>query len=260
MKNTSKMLDDFVTMIKGPTVIKTIDPLYNDAKQALRNITYDPEQTISYIEQMEKSLQDLSSATYKLGEDIDHWFSDAPEDIKLEAKTNFSFTKHFSALTNNFLVPRAQTHVISLLLKYQSELEEIREKREEVKKLRKEFDKSQALVRHLLSLSEVDEDKMREAIKKMNDDDQAYSTSNSDFIDAVNNLKQEWNKKLEKPFINLLCITSQYMLQVFTELQKYRTTFPHDIFDQYEQSKQKEQNENNKDSNEKSNQKESDQK
>ena len=120
---TSKMLDDFVTMIKGP-IIKTIDPLYTDAKLAVRNIVYDPELIIASIEHMEQSLQQLSKATYKLGEDIDHWFADAPEDINLEAKTNFSFTKHFSALTNNFLIPRTETHVISLLLKYQREIDD----------------------------------------------------------------------------------------------------------------------------------------
>lgn len=240
----TKMLDDFVTMIKGPTVIKTVDPMYDDAKKYLRKIIYNPEQIISYIEQMERSLQQLSSATYKLGEDVDHWFADAPEDIKLEAKTNYSFTKHFSALTNNFLVPRSQTHVVSLLLKYQNEIEQIKEKREEVKKYRKEFDKSQALVRYLLSLSEVDEDKMRAALERMNQDDQAYSSSNLEFIESVTKLKQEWNKKLEKPFKNLLCITSQYMLQIFAELQKYRTTFPHDLFDSTEISDKKDANEN----------------
>ncbi|KAK8842560.1 hypothetical protein M9Y10_025417 [Tritrichomonas musculus] len=225
------MFDSFVSIIKGPTVVKTIDPRYTQAKLTLKQITFEPEQMIKYIEEMEHSLQKLSSATYKLGEDIDHWCVEAPEDVLLEAKTNLSFTKHFSALTNNFLIPRAETHVLSLLVKYRNELDNIKEIREKVKKTRKEFDKSKAYVKYLSLFPEIDQDKMTEALEKLDQDNLNYSTANTEFIEAVGKLEQEWKEKLEKPFKNLLCITSQYMMQVFSELQKYRTTFPPGVFD-----------------------------
>lgn len=71
---------------------------------------------------------------------------------------------------------------------------------------------------------------MRNAINKMKKDEENYRLLNTKFIDSVNKLKKRRKSTFYIPLKNMLCLTSQYMMQVFTEIQKYRISFPPKLF------------------------------
>ena len=222
----------FFNRIKGPTIEKTIDPLYNEAKANLQKLTFDIDQLINYISQIENTLQKLSDLSLKLGNDISECYTDAPQEQLLKVRTNLNISKNFCALTNNFFIPRTNSNVIYLLAQFKEDITKANELEKNVKLLRKEYDKSRAMVTFLSEDATTDQVKMREAIDKMDNDNQKYSEINSLFINSVNALKEKRESSFEVPFKNLICLTSQYLMQVFTQLQKYRTTFPSNTFKQ----------------------------
>lgn len=224
------MLNRVINKIKGPVIEKTKDPLYKEAKINLKNLTFATQQMINYIDQIDQTLQKLSDLTIKFGQDISECYADAPQDQQLKVRTNLNFSKHFCALTNNFFIPRMNTNVILLLSQFSDQITQANLLKSDLKSARKEFDKSRAIVSFLSEDPTTDAVKMREAIDKMDNDDQKYSKLNSDFINTVNKLKEQRETTFEVPFKNFLCLSSQYMMQVFTELQKYRTTFPPNVF------------------------------
>ena len=59
---------------------------------------------------------------------------------------------------------------------------------------------------------------------------QIYSNLNMKFINGINRLKDERETTFNIPFKNLTCLISQYMMQTFTEIQKYRISFPPETF------------------------------
>lgn len=227
------MLDNIITIITGPTVEKTKDPLYSKAKLKLKKILSDVEeieQIIYSIEQMEKALKYLSDASYQLGKDLNESFSDASEEEKLKARTNLNFTKNFYALTNSFLIPRIDEHVILLIRKIKNKANHLLEVKKNVKLLRQEYDLSRAIVHDYYANYSDDEVEMRNAINKMKKDEENYRLLNTKFIDSVNKLKKRRKSTFYIPLKNMLCLTSQYMMQVFTEIQKYRISFPPKLF------------------------------
>lgn len=224
------MLNRVLSRIKGPVVEKTRDPLYKDAKQSLEKLTFNFNQMINYINQVETTLQKLSDISLKFGQDIREFYSDAPQDQQLKAQTNLNFTKHFCALTNNFFIPRTNTNVISLLNQFNELITQANQLKEKLKLSRKEYDKSKALVQFLSEDSDTNTTKMREAIDKMDADNEKYSKLNNDFINLVAAINESREKEFERPFKNLVCLSSQYLMQVFSQVQKFRTTFPPNVF------------------------------
>lgn len=228
------MLDNIITIITGPTVEKTKDPLYKKAKYKLKKIISEADkidQIIYFIDQLEKTLQLLSDASTILGKDLSEYFSDAAEDEKLRAQTNLNISKHFSALTNNFLIPRIDENVIKSLSLVKEKANKLIELRGYVKQFRQEFDLSRAVVKdYQLNNVSKDDEKMKEAVNKMNRDSQRYFKINTKFINSVNKLKKRRKTIFHVPLKNMICLLSQYLMLVNTEIQKYRTTFPPDLF------------------------------
>ncbi|OHT17494.1 hypothetical protein TRFO_02523 [Tritrichomonas foetus] len=220
-----------ISKISSQKIPKTIDPRYTEAKTTFKKISFDVSKMINSLNQMQLNLQKLATASLKFGEDIDHWFSDAPEDAQLKAKTTLSFSKHFSALTINFLSPKVEPNVIALLVRYQNEMNRLNDVKIQRKLARIEYDKSRAALESFLAdPSKIDPSKLEEAKLKVSKDKDLYSPLNEDFITSVKKLEDNRESSFEKPYKNLLCLTSQYMMQVFTELQKFRTTFPPNLF------------------------------
>ncbi|KAK8897871.1 hypothetical protein M9Y10_000100 [Tritrichomonas musculus] len=225
------MLNNVFSKIRGPVVVKTIDPLYKEAKETLKIITIDADKMINYIEQIENTLKKLSQLSMQFGDDINQFYSDAPEEKQEKAKTNFNFIKNFFALTNGFFIPRTEFNVISLITQYRDETNQLNELKKNVKLLRTEYDKSRAMVQYLSIDPDVDKNKMNQALDKMEIDNQNYSQINIQFVNSVNKLKEKRKATFEITFKNFLCLSSQYMMQIFTEIQKYRITFPPETFD-----------------------------
>lgn len=229
------MLDSFITIISGPPIEKTKDPLYTRAKNKLKKILSEAEQIdqiINSIEQLEKMLQLLSDASLTIGNDLSKNFSDAPEQEKLRAQTNLNITKHFSALTNNFLIPRIDKNVIDSLSRIKEKANKLAVVKEYVKQFRQEFDLSRAVVKNyeINQHYKKDDEIMKNAIIKMNKDKENYLDINKKFINSVNKLKKRKKTIFDVPLKNMICLMSQYMMLVFNEIQKYRTTYPPDLF------------------------------
>ena len=222
--------------IIGPKFEKTIDPRYKEASAQYKKISIETEHIIGYLIQMNKKLSNLAMATSKFGNDINHWFLDAPEDQQLKGKTTQSFAIHFSNLTLNFLGPRVDANVIKTLSQYQIEVSKLAEVRINLKEARKEYDKANSTLNFLV-FNNDDSKKIAEYNIKMNKAKNTYQELNEDFILRVRKLIETRPDTLEKPFKNLVCILSQYMMQVFQELQKFKTLFPDNVFCQKVDSK-----------------------
>ncbi|OHT05738.1 hypothetical protein TRFO_26482 [Tritrichomonas foetus] len=216
--------------IMGPKVVKTIDPRYKEASVNYKQVSIDTEQIIGSLIQMKTHLENLAKASVKLGEDINHWYADAPEDQQIKAKTTNSFTHNFSNLTVNFLGPRIDPHVVKILAKYQAEVVRLEKVKHERKAARREYDKAKSVVTFLITADDKNQLKMREADKKMKETKAVYDKLNEDFIQSVHKLVETRAETLETPFRNLIAIMSQYMMQIFSDMQKFRTTFPNCAF------------------------------
>ncbi|KAH0788748.1 hypothetical protein GPJ56_007430 [Histomonas meleagridis] len=195
---------------------KITDPEYDAAEQELKKLSLETDKIIGYLIKLQTHLEKLSRTSANLGEDVDKWFIDAPQESKLKAKTFLSVGKHFDALTVNFLHPRLEPHVISILSNYQAEVLNM----EKVKK-----DRKKALDKYQKTLSAKDATEDQKA-----KDREEYEKLNQEFITNVKSLSERRAKELEIPFRNFTCIMSQYLMQVFTEIQKFRTTFPPELF------------------------------
>lgn len=227
------MINSLLTKYTGIGVEKTKDQNYSEAKLELKKIAdsiSNFDQLINYVVQIEETLQKLSDASINLAEDIDQFFSDAPEEQQYRAKTHLNFSIHFSALTSNFFIPRTEANVFSLLKQLKEEVNELTQLKETIKLLRFEYDRYRAIVNYLSDSAKIEEKDMKEAVLKMNQNYQQYYSLKTQFINAVNNLKENREIIFKRPLQNMICLTSQYMMQVFREVQKYRTTFPPELF------------------------------
>lgn len=223
---------DIITKVKGPVVVKTKDPHYKEAKLTLQKLIEEInelQRTINYFEQIKTTLQKLSDVSLNLGEDIENFFSDAPEAQVNRAKTHLNFSIHFSALTNNFLIPRANVNINLIFDDIKKQVDDLIKLKEDVKILRSLYDKQKAFVEYLSKDPDVNNDKLGKESNTLCECHQQYSTLNTKFINSVNNLSNDENT-LKKPFKNMICLISQYLMQIFREIQKFRTTFPSELF------------------------------
>lgn len=242
------MIDTIITKVKGPIVIKTIDPQYKEAKlnlQKMVNEVNELERSINYFDQIKTTLQKLSDVSLNIGEDIEQFFSDAPEEQLNRAKTHLNFSIHFSALTNNFFMPRTYTNINVIFNQVKKQINDLIQLKEDVKLLRHLYDKQKAIVDYLSNDCTVKDQKMAEETHKMSECLKQYSSLNTKFINTVNSLFIDDNT-FQKPFKNMICLISQYLMQIFREIQKFRTTFPPELFVSSQVSKDKEDNEINK--------------
>lgn len=226
------MIDNIITKVKGPVVVKTKDRHYKEAKLTLQKLIEEInelQRTINYFDQIKTTLQKLSDTSLNLGEDIENFFSDAPEDQINRAKTHLNFSIHFSALTNNFLIPRTNVNINLVFDGIKKQVNDLIKLKEDVKILRNLYDKQKAFVEYLSKDPDVNSDKLSKESTKLCECHQQYSSLNTKFISSVNNLYNDENT-LKKPFKNMICLISQYLMQIFREIQKFRTTFPSELF------------------------------
>ena len=228
-KRASKVIDSIKPNIN---ILKSNDSNSDDPKaefeasvELFKKISTDSNEMIGLLIKFQAQLEKLSHCAIKFSEDMDKWFIDAPEESRYRAKTVLSFAKHFDALTVNFLKPRIDPHVISILLKFQEEIERLEVVQEERQKALKAMEKTSTSLKITF-----DKDKKHHLEEQYDEEKRLFDEKNQDFIQSVNALSQNKSENLEKPFRNLICLFSQYMMQVFTELQKFRTTYPPETF------------------------------
>ena len=219
-----------VTKITAPNIEKDYDPRYHEAKEKFLRLNLNFDKMVKLIKTFESNLEKLSKASLKLSSNMVEWLNDGSYEQQIKAKTALSFSKHFSALTINFLQPRVEPHVIALLSKYQDEINRLKEVRSQIKKTRKEYLKSISALEKLKANPTTDQMTIEEAQLTVKKNKEEYEKLNKDFVASVRKLDESKEQSLEVPFKNLLCLMSQYMMQVFKELQRFRTTFPPQTF------------------------------
>ena len=223
------IVDKAANVVGIPKIIKTSDPRYNEAKETFKLLSVDTEQIIGSLIQMQTQIQQLAKASVKFGEDINLWFSDSPRETKLAATTVDSFAKEFDQLTLNYLKPRIDPNVVAPLAIFQKEVLRLQTVKEKRKKARKEFDSSRAKL--VLSIEKKENaQKITEFENENKKNKSKYEELNEDFIFSISKLQEQRPEILEKPFRNLVAILSQYLYQVFNQMQKFRTTFPPSTF------------------------------
>lgn len=218
-----------IEKLQGVKVVKTMDPRYNEAKINYNHMNVNTSNLIGSIMQMQSQMEQLSHLASKMGDDFSMWFMDSTPETKIKIKTTTNFTKQLDQLTTHFLGTRIDPHVVRLISEFQKEFERITVVKRERKKYRKEYDYARAYVSSK-GATERDTNKFRENQQKMQTNKDAYDKLNSDFINSVAVLQSKQYEYLEKPIRNLIALMSQYMLNVFTELQKFRTTYPGETF------------------------------
>jgi len=221
--------DKAASAVGIPKVVKTIDPRYTEAKESFKTLSVDTEHIIGSLIQMQTQIQQLSRSCVKLGEDVSSWFSDAPRETKLQGMTVEAVAKQFDNLTTNFLKPRIDPNVIAPLAIFQKEVVRLQGVKDKRKKARKEYDNTKAKLQLSVDKQELPQ-KVAELESEMRKTKAKYEEFNEDFISSISKLNVQRPEILEKPFRSLVGILSQYMIQLFTEMQKFRTTFPQTVF------------------------------
>lgn len=226
------MIDDLIIKVKGPEVVKTKDPQFKEAKLILNKMIEEVaeyERTINYFDQIKLTLQKLSDTSLNLSEDIDNFFSEGPESEVNKAKTHLNFSIHFSALTNNFFIPRTNVNINYIFEQTKKQINDLCKLKEDVKILRDLYDKQKAVFDYLSKNGDKNDEKLCKEAQKMCKCLNQYSSLNTEFINTVKKLNDDENT-FQKPFKNMICLISQYLMQIFREIQKFRTTYPPDLF------------------------------
>ena len=222
-------IDEVATSVGIGKVEKTQDPRYDEAKKLFKNISIDSEKIVGGIIQYEGQLKNLADLAVKLTVDLNQWFQDAPNPSTSKITTLQSLSKDFDITTNNFFCPRLEPHVIKHVSQFHAEVERLRKIKSQRSKARKDYDVARTQLSHAVehkfsseTISTFD-NKARECREK-------YTPLNEDFISSVHKLVASRSNLVERPIRNLLCLQSQYMMHIFTELQKLRSVFPPETF------------------------------
>lgn len=219
------LVDKTKVTLAIPTIVKTVDGRYTRAKILFQSLSAETSEVIGSIMQMEQRLQKISQQSVRIAENMDSWFADAPEESQLKAKTALSFARNFEAFTTSFLGPRIEPHVIVSLAKWEQNLIRIRNVKELRKTARKKYDRQRAKLMVLLENPGGSDATLRACEAKTNSYRVTYEKYNEDFIGSVEILPLMKQETLDAALSNMAAIMSQYMMFVFTDLQKFRTTF-----------------------------------
>lgn len=232
---------------------KTVDPDYVEADRIFQEIKTDMEKIVGSLTMMESQFETLSRIVGNFGNDIETWYMDSSDEHQqLKSQTVSVFSHNFSLLTANFLNPRVEFNVTKKLSAYQNEVERLKRVQEMVELTRKQYDQTSTRYNYLISernekansnfldyinpmtlikpnLIELGQE-IQSTQEQLNHDRVQYEQYNTDFITSVNKLEETRAETLDQSFKNLICIMSQYMMKVFTDMQKFRTVFPSDCF------------------------------
>ena len=214
-----------LSTVKITEVQKTKDPMYDKAKQKYNILQKYSEQIIGKLSTIQSQLSEISKISSLLGSNYSKMVKECPEEFQNHSLTIISFGKQFENLTINFLKPRADAFLLrplSLLKAELNRLSEIKLQRKEAKKkldsLKGNIELYTKLKRPELEISKLTEEANAARME--------YERYNQEFIDGINkiDITEDHLKKL-------IVIFSQYMMQVFIEAQKFRTTFPQELFE-----------------------------
>ncbi|KAK8899572.1 hypothetical protein M9Y10_001888 [Tritrichomonas musculus] len=232
----------------------TVDPQYIEAEKNLKQIKTDLDQIIGSLTMMESHFGKLSKMVGTFGNDIKTWYMDTPDDDQtFKSQTVSVFSQNFSSLTTNFFVPRFEYNVVKKLSSFQNEIDRLNHVQEMVEESRKQYDKTQTMYDYLIeerdskvnsntflehlnpltyikpNLIELDQE-IKDTHDQLVRDKAQYDNFNNDFITSVNKLAETRDKTIDGSFKSFICILSQYIMRVFKDMQKFKTSFPPECF------------------------------
>ena len=233
------------TIIGYPTVQKTKDPRYSDAKKKLLVLEQDTEKLVGTFSQMLSQMKELSSILLKLCTNISIYLEEFDqEEIMNKVITIESFVRSFDNLTLNFLLPRLNLLIIQPLARFQKEIYRLQGLKQDIKTWRTKYDYNRTYYEYYVQkqYKETEIEKWRNDFEEARDN---YTKYNEDFIDSIFKLMEARTEIIEKPSKVFIAVISQYFHQVFTEIQKFRTTFPEAIINDTQNKPSKENEESN---------------
>ena len=209
-----------------PSVQKSKDPRYTDAKKKLLILEQDTEKLVGTMSQMLSQMRDLSSILLRMGINISNYFEDTDEEnTKNKILTIESFVRSFDNLTSNFLLPRLNPLIIEPLARFQKEIYRLQGVKIELKAWRSKYDYNRTYYEYY-SQRQSNQEEIDKWKHDYEESEENYTKYNEDFINSISNLMKTRTQMIEKPCRIFISIISQYYHQIFTELQKFRTTFP----------------------------------
>ena len=218
-----RFLDSALATIGYPTVEPTLDPRYDIAAKNFSILQEDTSQIITTLAQLQQQISNVSRICARLGSNLTVWSEEFPENVKNEAITIESFGKQFDNLTTNFFVPRIEPLIVSPLAKFQSEVMRLVEVRKQRDEAVKQYDHARANYKYLSEKKSSGFEKAEAEYKLTKEN---YEKYNEDFIETVKKLMNQRENGLDTPAKTLIAILSQFLMQLFREAQKFRTTFP----------------------------------
>ena len=214
-----------LSTVKITDVPKTSDPLYDNAKLKYKNLSKYLENIIGKLSTIQTHLSEISKISSLIGSNYSKIVKDCSEEYQNHSLTIISFGKQFENLTINFLKPRADAYLLRPLSLLKAELDRLSGIKLQRKEARKNLDslRGNVALYEKLKRPQVEISKLNEEVSAAR---MEYERYNQEFITSVQkiDITEEHLKKL-------IIIFSQYMMQVFIEVQKFRTTFPQEIFD-----------------------------
>ena len=214
-----------------PAITKTKDPRYTEAKKNLIILQKDTEKLIGTISQMLSQLREISSTAMKIGVNLSEYAeAEENQNFKNEVITIESFGKAFDYLTANFLSSRLNPLIIKPLALFQHEVNQLIPLKDEIKNARNQYDYNRTYLQYYID-HQYDENFLEKWRKDTEDAQNTYNKLNEDFIERTKKLMDEKSTLIDKPSRIFISVLSQYLLQLFQELQKFRTTFPKEVID-----------------------------
>lgn len=223
LSGLNEFKDAALATVGIPTIEETKDPRYDLAVNYHNMLQLDTQQIIITLTQLQHQISNVSRICSRLGTNLGIWAEDFPEDVKNEAITIESFGKQFDNLTTNFLLPRLDPLIVTPLTVFEQEVLRLVEVRKQRDIAVQEYDRTRAYV-NLYESKQSSE--LAKATEDFNKAKNVYDAYNEDFIDSVKRLMQQRENGLKEPARVLIAILSQFLMQLFKEAQKFRTTFP----------------------------------
>ena len=227
-KNAAKDLTKSALSTVGiPVVTKTKDPLYTEAKNSFKILCGETEKVVGSLSTLQSRISQISRLSEELSANYTQWVKDLGNEERInQAITLESFGKQFENLSNNFLKPRAEFIVIRPLALLQAEIMRLSEIKLQRKEAVKKYDSARAKLKMLEEQKSPKSSEIAKATEETNDTKKVYDELNTSFISGVRGLSSSFEEKFAVPIRNLVAVFSQYMMQIFAEAQKFRTTFP----------------------------------
>ena len=207
-----------------PEVQKTFDPRYLQAKQKYKQYSSNLVDIIGQLSTMQSQLNTVSKLASSIGTNFSKFSEGFPIEYQNHAITAESFGKQFESITLNFFKPRADALILRPLSLFKGEIDRLHVVKKQRKESRKKYDSLRANFEAMQKAKKSAQD-LAKTEAELNAAKSEYEKYNTDFIESIQKIELT-----DDHLMKLIVVFSQYLMQILIELQKFRTTYPEEIF------------------------------